>query len=29
MADLVADNIIHWFDKGNAITPVPETPLKR
>lgn len=29
MADLVADNIIHWFDTGRAITPVPETPLKR
>jgi len=29
MADLVAGNIIHWFDSGNAITPVPETPLKR
>lgn len=29
MADLVAGNIIHWFESGTAITPVPETPLKR
>ena len=29
MADLVVGNIIHWFDTGAAITPVPETPLKR
>lgn len=26
MADLVADNIIAWFEKGAALTPVPETP---
>lgn len=25
MADLVIDNLISWFDKGAAITPVPET----
>ncbi|MBB5573022.1 MULTISPECIES: 2-hydroxyacid dehydrogenase [Rhizobium] len=28
MADLVADNIIAWFGKGAALTPVPETPVK-
>jgi len=26
MADLVADNIISWFETGRALTPVPETP---
>ncbi|MBX3598040.1 MAG: 2-hydroxyacid dehydrogenase [Rhizobiaceae bacterium] len=25
MADLVVDNLIEWFSKGRAITPVPET----
>lgn len=25
MADLVVDNLISWFAKGSAITPVPET----
>lgn len=25
MADLVADNVIAWFDQGKALTPVPET----
>ncbi|MFC4624389.1 2-hydroxyacid dehydrogenase [Daeguia caeni] len=25
MADLVVDNLIAWFDRGVAITPVPET----
>lgn len=25
MADLVVDNLIEWFSKGKAITPVPET----
>jgi len=25
MADLVADNLIAWFGKGAALTPVPET----
>lgn len=25
MADLVADNLIAWFESGKAITPVPET----
>ncbi|WP_377292268.1 2-hydroxyacid dehydrogenase [Rhizobium sp. SG2393] len=29
MADLVADNILNWFDKGTALTPVPETPFTR
>ena len=24
MADLVVDNVISWFEKGKAITPVPE-----
>lgn len=28
MADLVADNLIEWFSKGAALTPVPETPVK-
>ena len=28
MADLVVDNLIAWFDNGNALTPVPETPFK-
>jgi lactate dehydrogenase-like 2-hydroxyacid dehydrogenase len=25
MADLVADNLISWFDTGKVLTPVPET----
>ncbi|MCL7996649.1 2-hydroxyacid dehydrogenase [Brucella sp. 21LCYQ03] len=25
MADLVINNLISWFDKGEALTPVPET----
>ena len=29
MADLVADNLVCWFDRGSAITPVPETPFTR
>ncbi len=29
MADLVAGNIISWLENGHAVTPVPETPLKR
>ncbi|MCD2174042.1 2-hydroxyacid dehydrogenase [Rhizobium sp. C4] len=28
MADLTADNLISWFEKGHPITPVPETPFK-
>ncbi|MDE1990942.1 MAG: 2-hydroxyacid dehydrogenase [Rhizobiaceae bacterium] len=28
MADLVAENIIRWFENGRAVTPVPETPGK-
>jgi len=28
MADLVADNLISWFEEGRPITPVPETPFK-
>jgi len=28
MADLTADNLISWFEKGRPITPVPETPFK-
>jgi len=28
MADLVADNVIEWFAKGEPVTPVPETPVK-
>ena len=27
MADLVADNLFAWFDRGMAVTPVPETPF--
>ncbi|UDF28227.1 UNVERIFIED_ORG: 2-hydroxyacid dehydrogenase [Roseateles sp. XES5] len=29
MADLVADNLFAWFDRGAALTPVPETPFTR
>ena len=29
MADLVADNVISWFEKGAPVTPVPETPWKK
>lgn len=29
MADLVADNLDAWFDRGVALTPVPETPFTR
>lgn len=25
MADLVVDNLVNWFEKGEALTPVPET----
>lgn len=28
MADLVVDNLVEWFGKGKALTPVPETPVK-
>lgn len=28
MADLVADNLITWFAKGDVLTAVPETPVK-
>ena len=28
MADLVADNLIAWFEQGRPITPVPETPFR-
>jgi lactate dehydrogenase-like 2-hydroxyacid dehydrogenase len=28
MADLVADNLISWFQNGKPLTPVPETPFK-
>lgn len=28
MADLVADNLISWFEQGRPITPVSETPFK-
>jgi len=27
MADLVADNLISWFEQGKPVTPVPETPF--
>ena len=29
MADLVADNVIAWFDTGRPLTPVPETPVPK
>ena len=29
MADLVADNLLTWFERGTALTPVPETPFTR
>lgn len=29
MADLVADNLLAWFGRGAALTPVPETPFTR
>lgn len=29
MADLVADNLFAWFERGAALTPVPETPFTR
>lgn len=29
MADLVADNLISWFEKGAPVTPVAETPWKK
>jgi lactate dehydrogenase-like 2-hydroxyacid dehydrogenase len=29
MADLVADNLISWLQKGAPITPVPETPWRK
>lgn len=29
MADLVADNLISWFDGKGPISPVPETPVSR
>ncbi|MCO6185017.1 2-hydroxyacid dehydrogenase [Rhizobium sp. L1K21] len=29
MADLVADNLLNWFEKGEPLTPVPETPFER
>lgn len=29
MADLVVDNLIHWFETGQPLTPVPETPYPR
>ncbi len=29
MADLVADNVISWFHKGEPVTPVPETPFRK
>ena len=28
MADLVADNLISWFEQGMPVTPVPETPFR-
>ena len=28
MADLTAENLISWFQKGRPVTPVPETPFK-
>lgn len=28
MGQLVVDNIVSWFEKGVALTPVPETPVR-
>ena len=28
MGDLVADNLVAWFEKGEAVTPVPEAKAK-
>ncbi len=28
MADLTAENLISWFEKGRPVTPVPETPFR-
>ncbi|MGV3552239.1 2-hydroxyacid dehydrogenase [Rhizobium sp.] len=28
MADLVADNLISWFEQGKPVTPVAETPFR-
>ncbi|MDM9625726.1 2-hydroxyacid dehydrogenase [Rhizobium sp. S152] len=28
MADMVVDNLAGWFEKGEPLAPVPETPLK-
>ena len=28
MGDLVADNLVSWFEKGEAVTPVPEAKKK-
>ena len=27
MAQLVVDNLVAWFETGNPLTPVPETPV--
>lgn len=29
MSDLVIDNLVAWFERGEALTPVPETPFTR
>ncbi|WP_150494542.1 2-hydroxyacid dehydrogenase [Roseibium aquae] len=29
MGQLVVDNLVSWFEKGEAVTPVPETPITR
>jgi lactate dehydrogenase-like 2-hydroxyacid dehydrogenase len=29
MADLVAENLISWFEQGKPVTPVAETPVKQ
>lgn len=29
MGDLVVDNLVAWFDNGEALTLVPETPFRR
>jgi len=29
MGQLVVDNLVSWFETGEALTPVPETPMKR
>jgi len=29
MADLVAENLVSWFEQGKPVTPVAETSVKQ